>query len=75
MKDARIYLVAGEVSGDMHAASLVTALRQEAPHWSFVGLGGEAMAAAGVELRENLVERSANCPDLAPGQPLITVRH
>ncbi|MEE8142238.1 MAG: lipid-A-disaccharide synthase [Planctomycetota bacterium] len=58
MKEARVYLSAGEPSGDQHAAGLVRALREHRPGWSFVGLGGECMEAAGVELRTNLVDRA-----------------
>ena len=58
MKQARVYISAGEASGDLHGAGLVRALRQIYPAWHFVGLGGERMAEAGVELRVNLVERA-----------------
>ncbi|MGE3163795.1 MAG: lipid-A-disaccharide synthase [Planctomycetota bacterium] len=54
----KIYIVAGEASGDVHGASLVASLRERHPDWRFVGLGGERMRAAGVELRSNLVDRS-----------------
>lgn len=47
----RCAIVAGEVSGDLHAASLIRALRrQDGRHWRFVGIGGDAMRAAGAEL-------------------------
>lgn len=55
---SKLYLVAGEASGDLHAAGLVRALARLRPDWRCVGLGGDRMAAAGVELRANLVERS-----------------
>lgn len=44
-------LVAGEASGDAHAAKLVRALRQTAPEtdFEFFGAAGEQMRAAGVE--------------------------
>ena len=58
MSPTRLYVIAGEASGDTHAASLVRAVREQRPEWSFTGLGGDAMAAAGVELRLNLVDRS-----------------
>lgn len=45
-----ILLSAGDASGECHAASLVRALAQQHPDFRFVGLGGSAMAAAGVEL-------------------------
>lgn len=42
-------MVAGEASGDSHAAALAAALRGRLPV-DWFGLGGDAMAAAGVEL-------------------------
>lgn len=45
-----ILLSAGDVSGEMHAAALVRALAARRPATRFVGLGGERMRAAGVEL-------------------------
>ncbi|MEI6211898.1 MAG: lipid-A-disaccharide synthase [bacterium] len=47
----RILIVAGEVSGDMHAAALMRALRTEhAGPIVFRGMGGDAMRAEGAEL-------------------------
>jgi lipid-A-disaccharide synthase len=45
-----IMIVAGEASGDAHAAELIQALRRRHPQVSFFGCGGERMAAAGCEL-------------------------
>ncbi len=42
-------LVAGEASGDALGASLAAALRRRLPEVRFVGLGGERMAAEGVD--------------------------
>ena len=38
-----LYFVAGEVSGDNHAAALMRALRQARPDLHFIGRGGPAM--------------------------------
>lgn len=46
----RVFLSAGEPSGDHHAALLVRALRAKRPDVECVGLGGPQMAAEGVEL-------------------------
>ncbi|RMI26760.1 MAG: lipid-A-disaccharide synthase, partial [Calditrichaeota bacterium] len=46
----RILIIAGEVSGDRHAADLVRVLRAERSEWQFVGIGGERMEQAGVQL-------------------------
>src|SRR6266480_2896197 len=45
-----IMLAAGEASGDLHGAALCHALRAEAPGCRLFGMGGERMAAAGMDL-------------------------
>ncbi|MDI6853440.1 MAG: lipid-A-disaccharide synthase [Deltaproteobacteria bacterium] len=45
-----ILIVAGEASGDAHAARLVAALRERLPAARFLGIGGEALAEQGVGL-------------------------
>lgn len=45
-----VLLVAGEASGDMHAANLARALRALRPDVRLSGMGGEAQRAAGVEI-------------------------
>ncbi|MFA7174597.1 MAG: lipid-A-disaccharide synthase [Kiritimatiellia bacterium] len=50
-KPLKIYICAGEVSGDMHAAALMAALRSSSQSpVEFRGFGGDAMAAEGAEL-------------------------
>lgn len=44
-----IMVIAGEVSGDMHAASLVRELQRLMPGTRFCGIGGDRMRALGVE--------------------------
>ncbi len=46
----RIFLSAGEPSGDLHGAAVATALRQRWPDARLSGLGGNRMRDAGVEL-------------------------
>jgi len=46
---APIMLVAGEASGDLHGATLCRALRTLAPSRPLLGMGGERMAAAGLD--------------------------
>ncbi|MCK5579666.1 MAG: lipid-A-disaccharide synthase, partial [Candidatus Omnitrophica bacterium] len=43
-------IIAGEASGDMHAAHLVTEIKKINPSITFSGLGGQNMQQAGVEL-------------------------
>lgn len=45
-----VMVVAGEPSGDVHAANLVKALRAEVPDLRLFGMGGRMMAEAGVDL-------------------------
>lgn len=45
----RIYLVAGEPSGDILGARLMSALKHLAPHVRFSGVGGNAMESEGLE--------------------------
>jgi len=49
-----VIIVAGEASGDMHAARLVDELKKIDPSISFSGLGGQSMKASGVELYADL---------------------
>jgi len=58
VRSAKVFVSAGEASGDLHAARLVEALRRRRPQWRFVGFGGPRLLEAGVELREDLVESS-----------------
>jgi len=53
-----IYIVAGEASGDLHAANLARAIHRLAPDVRMRGMGGPRMAEAGVELREDLIATS-----------------
>ena len=51
-------LIAGEASGDLLAAELVSALRGKLPDAIFFGAGGAKMSAAGVELAFDLTQHS-----------------
>ena len=46
----KLLVVAGEVSGDQHAAALLAALRPRVPSLEVFGVGGEGMRAAGARL-------------------------
>ena len=49
-KPPQILVVAGEASGDDHAARLVAAIREFCPVAEFLGVGGEEMRAQGVRI-------------------------
>lgn len=54
--EKKILLVAGETSGDMHAAHLVRELKKLSPEISFYGLGGEEMKKEGVRILTDLTQ-------------------
>ncbi|MCL5269011.1 MAG: lipid-A-disaccharide synthase [bacterium] len=51
----RIFIVAGELSGDLIGSMLIRQLLKREPALRVTGLGGERMAEAGADLRYNLV--------------------
>jgi len=52
----RIFISAGDVSGDLHGANLIRALKVLAPDAELVGLGGPKMREAGLKMLANTVE-------------------
>src|SRR3989441_13285594 len=55
-RSARILIITGEASGDLHGANLAAALKAKAPELSILGVGGPRMQAAGVELVQSRSE-------------------
>lgn len=55
----RVYLSAGEPSGDLHGARVAAAIRALAPDAVLEGVGGPHMEAAGVRLTEGIRSRGA----------------
>jgi lipid-A-disaccharide synthase len=51
-------LIAGETSGDLLAAELVSALHEKLPDAKFFGAGGAQMSAAGVELAFDMTQHA-----------------
>ena len=49
-RQKQVMIIAGETSGDLHGAQLVQAMRRHRPEIVFIGMGGAAMAAAGVRV-------------------------
>ncbi|MCX7918832.1 MAG: lipid-A-disaccharide synthase [bacterium] len=54
----RIFIIAGEESGDLHASNLCYALKKLEPTVQIFGFGGNRMQEAGVILIHNLVDRA-----------------
>ena len=52
----KIFLVAGEPSGDLHASKLAAEIKKIDPSISLYGIGGSRMASAGVSLFHNTDE-------------------
>ncbi|MBY0233058.1 MAG: lipid-A-disaccharide synthase, partial [Gemmataceae bacterium] len=53
----RLFLSAGEPSGDLHGANLVRELRRRRPGVELFGFGGDRMAQAGCELLDPLADK------------------
>ncbi len=51
-------VVAGEASGDMHAAKVVETLLKKNKKLKIFGLGGPLMAKAGMEVRQDLTRQA-----------------
>ena len=51
---ATYFLIAGEASGDKHAAELIKQIREQDPQAQFIGLGGDQMVAAGCRLYQHI---------------------
>ena len=59
MKSSRSLLfIAGEASGDAHAAEVIKCLRAQVPGWEVFGAGGPKMKAAGMESLLDLTEHA-----------------
>jgi lipid-A-disaccharide synthase len=50
----RLLVVAGEESGDLYGGLLASALREAAPGYHLVGMGGDRMQRAGVDIRHHI---------------------
>ena len=54
----KVMIVAGEASGDQHAANVVLALKRKAPALEIFGFGGEMLQRAGMRLELDLVSHA-----------------
>ena len=48
-KQLKFMIIAGEVSGDMHAAGIIRTIKKQIPDTQFFGIGGKEMRSAGAE--------------------------
>ncbi|MBI3975733.1 MAG: lipid-A-disaccharide synthase [Armatimonadetes bacterium] len=70
-----LFLVAGEVSGDIYGADLAGSLRRRRPDLDLVGVGGPRMAAAGVRLLFDSTEWGViGWLEVLPRVPLFLLR-
>ena len=53
MTAARVMIIAGEASGDLHGANLIKALTKKAPGLEYYGIGGNRLKQAGVSILIN----------------------
>ena len=53
-----IFIIAGEPSGDIHAANLVKAIKKESPNINFIGTGGDKMKMEGVNILTHINQLS-----------------
>ena len=67
----KFYLIAGEASGDMHAANLITALREMDPLTEFRCFGGDKMKEAGASLFIHYREMALMGFDVVKKYPVI----
>lgn len=52
----KLYIIAGEDSGDLHAANLLRELKVQLPHLEARGMGGDQLKQAGCELTAHISE-------------------
>lgn len=55
----KIFIIAGENSGDLHASNLVRSIKSINSEYEFFGLGGDQLEKAGTRLLANIVQKLA----------------
>ncbi len=81
-KKKKVMIIAGEASGDLHGARLVTAMQARNPELSFCGMGGKELASVGVELLFDakriavvgIAEVVSHLPDIFRAQKALRAR-
>ncbi|MDD5270418.1 MAG: lipid-A-disaccharide synthase [Candidatus Omnitrophica bacterium] len=54
----KIFIIAGEASGDLHGSSLISEIKKISPDTAFIGMGGPLMAGAGLRSFQDIGELS-----------------
>lgn len=54
MRARKVYISSGEASGDLHGSNLARALKRQDPSIQLIGMGGDRMRAAGVDVRVDI---------------------
>lgn len=54
LKTKKIFIIAGEPSGDLHGSNLIKAIRKIENNCSFMGHGGDLMKSEGVQILEHI---------------------
>jgi lipid-A-disaccharide synthase len=54
----KILVITGEASGDLHAANLVREIQKQSSNIQFIGMGGQKMREAGVEIIQDINQLS-----------------
>ncbi len=75
----KVMISAGEASGDLHGARLVSAMLDKRPELTFSGMGGKELAAAGVDLLFDakkiavvgIVEVFSHLPDILAARKIL----
>lgn len=78
----KVMIIAGEASGDLHGARLVSAMLAKESELSFCGMGGKELAAVGVELLFDakriavvgIAEVISHLPDIFRAQKILKSR-
>jgi lipid-A-disaccharide synthase len=72
MSGPKIFISAGEPSGDLHASNFLAAVRRQSPDATFFGLGGPLMAAQGCRLIRDMTTHGSH---MLVVEPLLQLGH
>ncbi|MCF8057210.1 MAG: lipid-A-disaccharide synthase [Desulfocapsa sp.] len=78
----KVMIIAGEASGDLHGARLVSAMLEKRPELTFCGMGGRELAGAGVDILFDakkiavvgIAEVFSHLPDILAARKILRTR-